>query len=101
MRTLRSRLYTGQAPAFLPRCADMTNQTEIADSILNVIGNEPISMLSIARRSRVHRDTVKKYLELIQLLQSSKKIKLEKVGYRVMVRKDDELACRKPELLRK
>ncbi|VVB65822.1 Uncharacterised protein [Candidatus Gugararchaeum adminiculabundum] len=67
----------------------MTNQTEIAENILHVIGDKPLSMLSIARRSRVHRDTVKKYLDLIQLLQSSKRIRVEKVGYRVLVKTED------------
>lgn len=60
----------------------------IVDKILNYLGTTPTSTHQIVCKTKLHNQTVKKYLQLIEIIQNSPKLKKEVRGIRVLFRKE-------------
>jgi len=60
-------------------------QLEIAEKIMAALSNEPVTFNKLCRASKLHPRTVKKYLELIQSIQSNGKIEIERNGFRLVI----------------
>jgi DNA-binding IclR family transcriptional regulator len=60
-------------------------QLEIAEKIMAALSNEPVTFNKLCRASKLHPRTVRKYLELIQSIQSNGKIEIERDGFRLVI----------------
>ncbi len=60
---------------------------DIAERIFEVLSDKPISFHRLCRRTGLHPKTVKRYLELIQGVQSNEKVEVERKGFRVFITK--------------
>jgi|GEM_PF-2195088 len=58
----------------------------ILQRVLDVLSEEPLSVHQLCCRAKLDARTVDKYLQLIELAQSGKKIKFERKGLRFLVR---------------
>ena len=66
----------------------MTEPAEIVEKIFTFMSSEPVTVHQIVCKTRLHNKTVRKYLDLIEEIQESPKIKKEIRGSRVVFRKD-------------
>ena len=62
-------------------------KNEIAEKIFEAISDKPISFYRLCRRTKMHARTVKKYLDLIQNVQSKEKVGIEQRGFRLFITK--------------
>ena len=53
----------------------------------DALTDKPVSFHKLCRRTKLHPKTVKRYLELIQGVQSNGKIEVERSGFRVFIKK--------------
>jgi len=60
---------------------------EIVERLMDSISEEPITFNKICRSSKLHPRTVKRYLELIQIIQQQNKVTVERKGFRIYIRK--------------
>ena len=58
---------------------------EITEKIFDALSDSPISFYRLCRRTKLHQKTVKRYLALIQYVQSKEKIEIEREGFRVLI----------------
>jgi len=65
----------------------MTDPTVIVEKIFHYISSNPVSTHQIVCATRLHNQTVKKYLQLIEQIQNAPKIKKEVRGVRIFFRK--------------
>ncbi len=61
---------------------------ELMQAVLDAIPEEPVSVHQLSIKSNLFRRSVQKYLQMIELAQSSKKIVFERQGLRFLVRKE-------------
>jgi DNA invertase Pin-like site-specific DNA recombinase len=61
----------------------VTDVLESVDKILDLLSNKPVTAHQIVCKTGLHRLTVKKYLTLIEKIQSSGEVKKEIRGSRV------------------
>ena len=66
----------------------MTDATIIFEKIFAFVPNKPVSLYQIVYGTRLNVKTVKKYLALIEHIQSSKKLVKEIRGSRVLFNKE-------------
>lgn len=66
----------------------MADPVVIVDKLLNYLSAEPKSTHQIVCATKLHNQTVKKYLEIIENIQNAPKLKKEVRGIRVVFRKD-------------
>ncbi len=66
----------------------MVEPTEIVEKIFNYLSTKPASTHQIVCATRLHNQTVKKYLQLIEAVQSRPKLRKEIKGMRIVFRKD-------------
>ncbi len=66
----------------------MADPSVIVDKLLNYLSKEPASTHQIVCATKLHNQTVKKYLRIIEDVQNSPKLKKEVRGIRVFFRKD-------------
>ncbi|MEK6982486.1 MAG: hypothetical protein AABX38_06135 [Candidatus Micrarchaeota archaeon] len=64
------------------------NASKIIDIILHFITNKKVGLYQIVYGTRLNAKTVKRYLEIIEKIQSSGKIKRKVIGSMVFFRKD-------------
>jgi len=56
--------------------------------VIAILSKKPASIHSIVVTTRLHKRTVKRYLELIEIIQNAPKLKKEVKGARVLFRMD-------------
>ena len=61
---------------------------DIFEQLFHTISREPITFNKLCRASKLHHGTVKKYLHLIEYIQSQEKISIERKDFRVEIRKE-------------
>jgi len=66
----------------------MADPAVIVDKIINYLSTTPASTHQIVCATKLHNQTVKKYLQMIESIQNSPKLKKELRGMRVMFRKE-------------
>jgi len=66
----------------------MADPVVIVDKIINYLSTTPASTHQIVCATKLHNQTVKKYLQMIESIQNSPKLKKELRGMRVMFRKE-------------
>jgi len=66
----------------------MADPAVIVDKIFNYLSTTPASAHQIVCATKLHNQTVKKYLIIIEHIQNSPKMKKELRGLRVMFRKE-------------
>ncbi len=57
--------------------------------VIAIMSKRPASLHSIVVSTRLHKRTVKRYLELIEIIQSAPKLKKEVKGARVLFRMEN------------
>ena len=66
----------------------MAKIMEDVGRVMAVLSKKPANIHSIVVTTRLHKRTVKRYLELIEIIQSAPKLKKEVKGARVFFRMD-------------
>jgi DNA invertase Pin-like site-specific DNA recombinase len=66
----------------------MADPAVIVEKLLNYISTTPVSTHQIVCKTKLHNQTVKKYLQIIEDIQNSPKLKKEVRGIRVLFRKE-------------
>ena len=66
----------------------MADPAAIVDKIINYLSTTPASTHQIVCATKLHNQTVKKYLLIIECIQNSPKLKKEIRGMRVLFRKE-------------
>ena len=66
----------------------MADPAVIVDKLLNYLSTEPASTHQIVCATKLHNQTVKKYLQMIEEIQNSPKLKKEIRGLRVYFKKE-------------
>jgi len=59
----------------------------IVDKIYEALSDSPITLYKLCRRTKLHPNTVKRYVKLIQNIRTKEDIELERKEFRVMIRK--------------
>lgn len=65
----------------------MTVAIEIFGKLLDFVSDKPVSLYQVAYATRLDARTIKKYLSIIELIQSHEKIRKEIIGSRVFFKK--------------
>jgi predicted transcriptional regulator len=66
----------------------LKTQMEILEKIMNCVNEQPVSFMGLCRQTGFNYRTVRRHLELIELLQQqSPKIEILRDGFRVVIRK--------------
>lgn len=66
----------------------------IVDKIYEALADSPITLYKLCRRTKLHPNTVKRYVKLIQNIRTKEDIELERKDFRVMIRKKKALATK-------
>lgn len=86
MHCLRSRKYSFLGTRFL-----MVGRVDdnLLVKLLELIPNENISVHQLSCKTSIDHRTIKKYIQLIVYVQNSRKLRVETVGLRVLVRREN------------
>lgn len=66
----------------------MTVAIEIFNRILDCLSDKKLTIYQISYATKIDARTIRKYIEIIELIQSSGKVKKEIFGARVFLRKE-------------
>ena len=59
----------------------------IVDKIYEALSDSPITLYRLCRRTKLHPNTVKRYVKLIQNIRTKDDIELERKEFRVLIKK--------------
>jgi len=65
----------------------MARQMDIAEKLMEKIGEQPVSFRKLCRSSKLNPRTVKTYLELIEFIQNESLVQTKRNGFRLLINK--------------
>jgi len=58
---------------------------EILEKLFDAISSEPITFNKLCRKTKLHPNTVRKYLKIIEAIQNQKKLMISRREFRVII----------------
>ena len=60
---------------------------KVLEALFHTISREPITFNKLCKASKLHHSTVRKYLDLIEYIQSQPKVVMERKEFHIEIRK--------------